>query len=360
LDREVPWGVSEESFELLADWLRALSFAGVPAGNELRTTLRGRLLAYWESFPPRDTSGDDPPSWIFGRRRRRRELDYDLTKEEFVETLALLGPDIDEAAEACLRAIAADAPAFLAPAADSPLSARALAQKDPELLATLMEAYYIDDEPSWHDEGVRAHQGRWTGIGAPFFQYYFGGFWQLFQTAPLRTSVRVLNNILNSGARVRVATLSRLNSPDAFAGPVADLGGEPHAETESADEEGGGRGAVLNLDGSARLYVGDSHVWSWYRGTSVGPYSAMSALLAMERLADNWLSHDASPKRVIEVLLDGCENLAVPGMLFGLLVRHVENVDTELDPFLAEPVVWELEFSRRASEYSGLRATTEG
>lgn len=86
----------------------------------------------------------------------------------------------------------------------------------------------------------------------------------------------------------------------------------------------------------------------------------MIALQAMERLADGWLSQGASPRKVVEVLLDGCENLAVPGMLFGLLVRHVENVDTELDLFLAEPAVWKLEFSRITSEYSRLRATTEG
>ncbi|MFF8536950.1 hypothetical protein ACF07B_34160 [Streptomyces sp. NPDC015532] len=359
LDDEKPWDVSKESFELLADWLQAMSIADVPAGNELRIRLRDRLLAYWNSLPLRETSRDELPGSKSQHRRRRRRLDYHLTKEEFVETLALLGPDIDDAAEACLRAIADDAPAFLAPAADSPLSARALAQKDPELLATLMAAYYIDDEPSWHrDEGVRGHQGRWTGFGAPFFNYYFGGFWQLFHTAPLLTSVRVLNNILNSGARARVATLSRPNSPDASAGPVGVR--EEDADGESENGEGDDRGAVLNLDGTARLYVGDSHVWSWYRGTSVGPYSAMSALQAMERLADTWLSRGTPPRKVVEVLQEGCENLAIPGMLFGLLVRHIESVDSELDPFLAEPDVWELEFGRRTSEYSGLRATTEG
>lgn len=360
LDEEAPWDVSKESFELLADWLQALSLADVPAGNELRIRLRGRLLAYWDSFPPRNTSGDVLPSRMSERRRRRRELDYHLTTEEFVETLALLGPDIDEAAEACLRAIANGAPAFLAAAVDSPLSARALTQKHPELLAALMEAYYIDDEPRWHrDKGVRGHQGRWTGTGAPSFQYYFGGFWWLFQSAPLRTSVRVLNNVLNSGARARVATLSRLNSTDVFAGPATEPDANPDAGTGGAGEEGKGR-AVLNLDGTARLYFGDSHVWSWYRGTSVGPYPAMSALQAMERLADGWLGQGISPKEIVEVLLDGCENLAIPGLLFGLLVRHLENVDIELDPFLAEPVVWELEFGRRLNEYFGLRATTEG
>lgn len=105
LDEEVPWDVSEESFELLADWLQALVLATVPAGNALRIRLRSRLLTYWKSFPPRDASGDARPSWMSQRRRLRCELDYHLTDKKFVETLALLGPDIDEAAEACLRAI---------------------------------------------------------------------------------------------------------------------------------------------------------------------------------------------------------------------------------------------------------------
>ncbi|MYV40166.1 ATP-binding protein [Streptomyces sp. SID1328] len=358
VDSEKPWDVSKESFELLTGWLQALSLADAPAGNELRIQLRDRLLAYWKSFP-RNTDGAERSRHMPQRRRRRRGLDYHLTKEEFVETLALLGPDIDDDVESCLRTIGDHAPAFLAPAADSPMSARALAQRDPELLATLMEVYYIEDQPSWHrDEGVREHQGRWTGFGAPLFQYYFGGFWQLFQTAALPTSVRVLNNILNSGARARVTRPAWLSSPDASAGSVRAHDDSADGDTESREDDG--RGVVLNLDGTARLYIGDSHVWCWYRGTSVGPYSAMSALQAMERLADGWLSRGASPSLVVGALLNGCENLAIPGMLFGLLVRHIEKVSSELDPFLAEPVVWELEFGRRTSEYVGLRAATEG
>lgn len=361
LDEDEPWEVSKESFELLADWLTTLALAEEPAGNELRIALRGRVLMYWKSFPPRENSGESVMAGFPPRRRKRRDLDYHLTKEEFVEILALLGPDIDEDAEACLRAIADDAPGFLAPAADSPVSARAVAQRDPELLAELMEAYYIDDDHSWHrDEGVRRHQGRWTGFGGPFFMYYFGGFWQLFHRASLTTQVRVLNNILNSGANARVKTLSRLDVPDIFALPIDEHGDVVDDAGQGGSEERDERGAVLNLDGTPRLYVGDSHVWCWYRGTSVGPYSAMSALQAMERVADTWLNQGASPQRVVEVLLAGCENLAVPGMLFGLLVRHLEKLDTELDPFLAEPAVWELEFSRRTSEYSGLAARTEG
>lgn len=365
LDHEKPWDVSKDSFELLADWLQALALADAPEGNELRIALRARLLEHWKAYPPHEPSEDDDQAAAMQsagfpaqrRRRRRGDLDYHVTNEEFVETLALLGPDLDDDTEACFRALADDAPAFLAPAADSPVSARAVAQRDPELLATLMEAYYIDDEFDWHrDEGVRMHQGRWTGIGGPFFMFYFGGFWQLCQYAHFKTQVRVVNNILNSGAHARVKTLARLNSPDLFALSV-DENGEVVADKEAETEE---RGFVLNLDGTPRLYVGDSHVWSWYRGTTVGPYSAMSALQAMERVIETWLEQGLPASRVVEIVLERCENLAIPGMLYGVLVRHLDKVGDALDLFLAEPVVWKLEFARSTHEYSGLAAPTEG
>lgn len=85
----------------------------------------------------------------------------------------------------------------------------------------------------------------------------------------------------------------------------------------------------------------------------------MSALLAMERVAEGWLDQGIPPGRVVDVLLAGCDNLAVPGMLYGLLVRHIDKVGPELDFFLAEPAVWELEFGRVTNEYSGLRANTD-
>lgn len=364
LDYDKPWDISKDSFELLADWLHALALADVPAGNELRIALRARLLEHWKAFPPLKPSEDVDTTVAMRssgfrtqrRRRARGDLDYQLTTEEFVETLALLGPDLDEETEACLRALADDAPAFLAPAADSPVSARAIAQRDPELLARLMEAYYIDDDRDWHrNEGVRGHQGRWTGFGGPFSMFYFGGFWQLCQFAPFKTQVRVLNKILNSGAHARVRTLARFKSPDTFDLPV-----DEHGEIVGDEEPESDRGFALNLDGTPRLYIGDSHVWSWYRGTTVGPYSAMSALQAMERVIDGWLDQGAPPKRVVQIVLEGCENLAMPGMLYGVLVRHLDKVGDALDHFLAEPVVWELEFARGTHEYSGLAARTEG
>jgi len=361
LNYDEPWDVTKDSFELLADWLRALVLADEPAGNEFRIALRARLLAHWDAYPPSDPVEDDLEGMSLfagtrSRHGRRGDLDYHVTGEAFVECMALLGPDIDEVVETCLRTIADVAPAFLAPAADSPVSARAVAQHYAELLAVLIEAYYIDDEEgSWHrDEGVRDHQGRWKPLFGPFCMYYYGGFWQLFQSAHVQTQVRVLNNILNSGAKARVRTISQLRT-DLFTLAVDTPGGAGDGAGDSTEP-----GFVLNLDGTPQLYVGDSHTWSWYRGTTVGPYAAMSALQAMERVIETWLDHDVPAKRVTEILLSGCENLAIPGLLFGVFVRRLEKIGDALDPFLAEPVVWELEFARKTSEYSGLAARTEG
>ncbi|MFI1577599.1 hypothetical protein [Embleya sp. NPDC020630] len=66
LDEEKPWDVSKESFELLADWLQALSLANVPTGNELRIRLRERLLTYWNSLPPLETSRNELPTDVSG------------------------------------------------------------------------------------------------------------------------------------------------------------------------------------------------------------------------------------------------------------------------------------------------------
>jgi hypothetical protein len=352
LDDPTPWLISEAAFEVLTTWLRTTAFVWYPAGHELRISLRTRLLEFWSLYPPKPPPAESDVDALFGRRPRRRRhvLEYQLTDEEYVETLAMLGKDTNADIEACLRAIAEDAPAFLAPAADSPFSARSLIQYDPEFLADLMEAYYIDDdlEDGWssREEGVRGHEGRWMGWGPPFNAHYFGSFWTLFQSADLDTSVRVLNRILNHAAKARVRTVTGLN--------------RILLEHGMTDDDDDFTGADLSLDGTKRAYVGDSHVWSWYRGTSVGPYPCMSALQAMERVLDSVFQIDTAVEPAIAKLLTGCENLAIPALLYGLLVRNIENAGTSLDRFLAEPEVWHLEFGRNVSEHYGFKADSEG
>ena len=67
-------------------------------------------------------------------------------------------------------------------------------------------------------------------------------------------------------------------------------------------------GIELDVPGTGmRRYIGDSHVWAWYRGSSVGPYPCMSALLALERFIDHMLESLDIPARTIRVVLTDAE-----------------------------------------------------
>jgi len=86
----------------------------------------------------------------------------------------------------------------------------------------------------------------------------------------------------------------------------------------------------------------------------------MSALQALERVCDQLAAAEIPLDALGAILLEDCENLAMPGLVVGLLVRHIERAGTLLDPFLAEPLAWQLEFARVTSESTGLAASSHG
>ena len=159
-----------------------------------------------------------------------------------------------------------------------------------------------------------------------------------------RNGVAVLNRLLNHAARNRARSLA---SPGPLGRQFEDVAVGLY-ETE------------LEITGARRRYVGDEHVWCWYRGTGVGPYPCMSALQALERTCDHLIKNDIPLRTVVSILLHGCESLAMVGLVVGLLVRHLERADDLLDPYLAEPFVWNIEFSRVVNERNEFAANSEG
>lgn len=374
LDRGWPSALHEQVHELLCGWLHGLILSGEPAGHPLRAALRQRLAARvatgderlaqsrrerearLAARTPEEVAADEKRAremrsiTVFssgaGRRRRWCELPGELTADDPLEELALLGADLGEEGEALLRRLAADAPQHLAPAVEEPLTGHSLASYDTSLLIDLVEAFYIDqrDEDDdfggydgMGDDGIRHHE---RGPVTPLAAFYRGPFLALFR-ADLRGGVACLNRLLNHAARARVQILRRRS-----------WGEPPEPEDRYITE--------LDTTGERRRYVGDGQVWFWYRGTGVGPYPCMSALQALELVCDEYLNAGASPGSLVRVLLDGCENLAMPALVVGMLVRHLERITKELDSFLAEPAIWHLEFGRATQEYSGLVARTEG
>lgn len=302
--------------DLVLAWLRGMVTAQ-PQPDSLRQAVRDTILA------------DNPPHY-----------------DDFaVEALATLGPDLDDRAEAWLRTVAQERPDNLNPAVESFAVSISMSQARPELLLDLAEAYYIElPEPhdSWGgghalDNGIRDFKhGLWPGIGVSAAAWYYGPFFRLLNTRPIET-IGFINRMLNHAAKFRVEQMQPYRS----------------ADDESQELEG----VHLDLTGSeVRLFVGDSHVWAWYRGTSVGPYPCMSALLALERFIDHLFEKINLPaRRIVELLLTHCHNLAVPGLIVGFLIRHREAASDQLDPFLISPDVWHLETARVTGDY-GFRA----
>jgi DNA-binding transcriptional ArsR family regulator len=375
LDDDTPWIADKHLQDLFRGWLRALVVAGTPAGYLLRLRLRDQLMAACAAADrrlqteleaaaaaraarsPEEIDEErrfmDRHRSLFAaeigyprtRHRERPEIPREITDEVMVEFLALLGPDLGDQGEEVLRRVARDAPGRLGPAVEGLGTGLALAAGRRGFLAELTEAYYIDEEEDgsgFHEDGIRRHDSHAFGV-TPLAAWYRGPFMVLFQT-DFRSGVAVLNRMLNHAALVRTRTLASLDHQGAL---VDD------SELDAFRTE-------LGITGTGLVYVGDDHVWTWYRGTGVGPYPCMSALEALERVCDQLAEAGVPLANIVAVLLDGCENLAMPGLAVGLLVRHLEDADRLLDRYLTEPDIWHLEFARLTGESSGLAASSDG
>ena len=374
LEDDAPWRSGEHAQGLLRDWLRAHVVAETSDGHPLRMLLRERLVCACSAADcrvaderraaasasavrtPEEVEEDrrrmERHRWLMSEvghgghpRLRRPEIAREITDKIVIELLALLGSDIGEEGEAILRRVTRDAPWALAPAVEEPMTGPALARYRQGLLASLTEAYYLDyhaDGSGPLNDGIRRHNTRSFAV-VPLAAWYRGPFMSLFQT-DFRNGVAVLNRLLNHAARIRAGTLGRL----AQAGPPLghDDIGPYHTE--------------LKITRARQLYIGDEHVWRWYRGTGVGPYPCLSALQALERVCDQLIKYNVPIRNLVAILLDGCQNLAMVGLVVGLLVRHLENADRLLDPFLVEPFIWHQEFARIVHDGRMFAADSDG
>jgi hypothetical protein len=375
LEDATPWRIGEYVPDILRDWLRAHVLANTPIGYDLRIRLGDRLVAACAAGDQRiemeraaraaaraalspeelkkSLDAAKRNRALFAevghprrRARQRSEVPIEIKDKVVVELLALLGPDLGPSGEGVLRRIGQDAPSWLAPAVEEPLTGRALAMYHKGFLAELTELYYIDREEDGSGllgEGIRGHRSRGFGTFTPLAIWYRGPFMPLFQT-DFSNAVQVLNRILDHAAAARVRTLAGL---DRYGQQITNTDIDRYRSS-------------LALTGAPRSYLGDSHVWLWYRGTGVGPYPCMSALQALERVCDQLIQFGVPLSTIVDILLNDCNNLAMAGLVVGLIVRHLQHAERLIDPILADPIVWRYEFERIGGERSGLQANSEG
>jgi hypothetical protein len=262
--------------------------------------------------------------------------------EILLECLALLGNDATSESTEMLRAEAGRAPEYLGHLVENVDVALTLSRFDPSLLADLADAYYViaarpDDEladligSTVIEDGIRSHIG--GGWNTPMAGWYRGPFYILLRTDFSR-ALKLLNRMLDRAARQTLWS----RSSGVFGEPVAAAA--PQLP-----------GVPLNLLGvGTRFYIGDEQVWQWYRGSAVGPYPCVSALLALERVLDEFVRVDMRPAAIAAMVLRDATTLATVGLIMGFLIRHFEHVTTELYSFIGNRIVWEFEFRRVVAE----------
>ncbi|MCB0021924.1 MAG: hypothetical protein M9936_27605 [Caldilinea sp.] len=366
-----PGMLAKEANELIRDWLRAHVFQGTPAGQPTRVALRDAILdqcaenervldeqeadrqAQLAARTLEEVAADEEQERKFAsitvpmtqRRHRRpeptRHRPYQWIRDAQVEHLALLGPDLGSKGESILRRIAEDEPHSLDHAVEPIFAGFGLSAYDPKLLIDLAAAYYIEDEDDddgfgWSGEilndGIRHH--RFGGLGTPLASLTNGPFLALFR-ADYRGGVALLNRMLDHAAHHRVRILSN------------------HRYGYPIEEDHPGMKHILSITGEPREYVGDSHVWLWYRGTGVGPYPCMSALQALEFVTEEYIRAGVPPHVLTMNMIKGAYSLAMPALALGVLVRHLEVAGAAIDPYLVEPTVWQLEFLRVIDDQVG-------
>jgi hypothetical protein len=368
LEPGLPRSVAKDAASVIGDWLRAHVLRGTPAGQATRIRVREAMLrrcadteraldeqeaarqAEFAARTPEQIAADEARRLRFaaltesplnGRRPRRpaaaRHRPYQWINDAQIEHLALLGPDLGPNGESILRRIAEDEPHSLEHAVEAVFAGHSLATHYPKLLLDLVEAYYIeqpeeDDDGGlgWssglHEDGIRDH-----GIGSgPFASFTRGPFLAMFR-ADYRGGVSLLNRMLDHAARYRVRGFTSRQ----YGTQTDDLYGTGH---------------VLSITGEPREYTGDGQVWLWYRGTGVGPYPCMSALQALEFVTEEHIKAGVRPEALARIMTADAHSLAMPALALAVLVRHLEDVGDAIDPYLVEPAIWQLEFSRMIAD----------
>ena len=298
-----------------------------------------------------DSLGDAIVAWM-GLQPRRGQSDDGLI------ALALLAGHLTERSKAFLIESARDSPSQIDVVVEDPISSTVLARADPDLALRLAGVYYVNrdltleggedlsksethDVVPWRrlsfsegpmgDEGIRGHSPRhFMRSGVGLAHPSLGPFAALLAASP-RHGLRLIGSVVDAATRARIELEKELS-----------ISAEIVLDLQLPDWP------------APRRYRGTGHVYLWYRRTSVGPYPAMSALMALRDWAIASATSGRPLRDVIEDILGAGDSLAFVAISYSVLVQWLDDTPPELGAFLSHPAIWHLEIQRVVAENSGL------
>ncbi|MBW4558113.1 MAG: hypothetical protein KME59_19695 [Trichormus sp. ATA11-4-KO1] len=109
---------------------------------------------------------------------------------------------------------------------------------------------------------------------------------------------------------------------------------------------------IIDLPSGAHEFWGNADIYCWYRGTSVGPYPVISALMALEVWMERQIEAGRNVEELFEKILLGSNCVAVLGICLGITLAYPDKCLRAAIPIISSPAVWEMDISRWVNDRS--------
>lgn len=103
---------------------------------------------------------------------------------------------------------------------------------------------------------------------------------------------------------------------------------------------------TINLPSGSRDFWGDTQVYCWFRGTTVSPYSVISALMALEEWMERQIETGRNVEDFFEKVLSGSNSVAILGICLNIALAYPENCLKAALPIAICPDIWEMDIER--------------
>ena len=107
---------------------------------------------------------------------------------------------------------------------------------------------------------------------------------------------------------------------------------------------------TINFPSGSREFWGDTQVYCWFRGTTVGSYPVISALMALEEWMERQIEAGRDVEALFEKVLRGSNSVALLGICLSMALAYPEKCLKVALPIVSSPDIWEMDISRLASE----------
>lgn len=105
---------------------------------------------------------------------------------------------------------------------------------------------------------------------------------------------------------------------------------------------------TINLPSGYREFWGDTQVYCWFRGTTVGPYTVISALMALEEWMERQIEAGRDVEALFEKVLSESNSVAVLGICLSMALAYPEKCLKVALPIAICADIWEMDISRLA------------